>query len=99
MIRVDLKSARGQTLRSLTADPDFDPVLAGIDRTQYPMLGHLDPYGDTILNRMQVGTLLAEVSTLRSELAIIPHSFADELEDMCAECLRRPHHFLWFVGE
>ncbi len=65
MIRIDLRSAQGEILDSIRADPDFDPVLAGVDRKNFPILGHIDPYGDTVLNGMQAETLLTEIARLR----------------------------------
>lgn len=99
MIRVDLRSARGEILASLRADPNFDPVLAGVDRLAYPILGHIDPYGDTILNGMQVETLLTEVARMPPESNIIPDQFADALVELCRKCLSKPHQFIWFIGE
>jgi hypothetical protein len=99
MIRIDLRSSRGDVLRSLPVDPAFDPVSAGVDRSRYPILGHLDPYGDTILNRMQVETLIHEISRIRAQGQIIADGFAEELIALCAECLSRPHRFIWFIGE
>jgi hypothetical protein len=99
MIRVDLRSSRGDVLRSLPVDPTFDPVSAGVDRSLYPILGHLDPHGDTILNRMQVETLIREISRIRTQGQIIADGFAKELIVICRECLSRPHRFIWFIGE
>jgi hypothetical protein len=99
MIRIDLRSARGEVLDSLRADPVFDPVLAGIDRMAYPILGHIDPYGDTVLNSMQVETLLTEITRLLPESSVIPDRFANALIQICRKCLSRPHQFIWFVGE
>lgn len=62
MIRVDVTSSKGDLVTSVAADSEFDPVLSGVDRKRYPILGHLDPYGDTFLNRLQVETLLEEIS-------------------------------------
>ncbi len=66
---------------------------------EYPILGHVDPYGDTILNRMQVRTLLGEMDNLRSDEKIIPTGFRQSLTGLCEKCLERPHRFLWFIGE
>jgi hypothetical protein len=99
VIRVDLRTSRGEILESLPAHPNFDPVLAGVDRSVFPMLGHLDPYGDTVLNRMQVETLLGEISLVRSRGGLISDSFGDSLVDICKKCLSRPHRFVWFIGD
>ncbi|MFD2416457.1 hypothetical protein [Amycolatopsis pigmentata] len=67
MIRVEVRTARGDVLESTSADPDFDPVQLVVDRDAYPILGHLDPYGDTFLNRMQAKPLKAEIARVRME--------------------------------
>jgi hypothetical protein len=99
MIRIDVRSASGASLESLVAEPGFDPVLQGIDRSLYPILGHLDPYGDTILNRMQVRTLLEEIDRLGDDGFPGSHTFKSALMDLCQNCLAHPHQFLWFIGE
>jgi hypothetical protein len=99
MIRIDVRSSKGDLVASVVSDPGFDPVLSGVDRKRYPILGHLDPYGDTVLNRLQVQSLLEEISEVRSNPEIVPAGFADELVALCRECLLRPHRFLRFVGE
>lgn len=99
MIRVDVRSSKGEILASVIADPKFDPVLLGVDRLAYPILGHLDPYGDTVLNRMQVRTLLQETDRLGPDDRLIPAEFRASLVELCNKCLARPHRFLWFIGE
>jgi len=99
VIRVDLRSSRGEVLESLAADPEFDPVLLGIDRVAYPILGHIDPYGDTVLNRMQVRSLLEELDRLGPDDKMIPAQFRASIAVLCEKCLARPHRFLWFIGE
>ncbi|MEV5720491.1 hypothetical protein AB0L41_42020 [Amycolatopsis mediterranei] len=99
MLGIDVRSSRGEKIRSIPAHPKFDPVLAGIDRVEYPILGHLDPYGATVLNGLQVATLVDEISRLQSDSAIFPRGFSDELIALCQVCLARPHRFLWFIGE
>lgn len=99
MIRVDVRSSRDEVLASLAASPEFDPVLLGIDRVAYPILGHIDPYGDTILNRMQVRTLMEEIDRLGSGEKLIPADLRVALIGLCKECIAHPHRFTWFIGE
>ncbi|SDT33035.1 hypothetical protein SAMN05428941_2489 [Streptomyces sp. 2114.2] len=94
-----MRSGKGDRVASVAADSEFDPVLSGVDRKRYPILGHLDPYGDTVLNRLQVESLVEEISEVRTNQEIISSEFADKLVALCRECLLRPHRFLWFVGE
>lgn len=99
MIRIDVRSASGDVLESLAAEVGFDPVLQGIDRRVYPILGHLDPYGDTILNRLQVRALLEEIERLGEDNGVISVRFRSALVNLCRKCLAHPHQFLWIVGE
>lgn len=99
MIRVDVRSSSGDILASVAADPRFDPVLFGVDRTEYPILGHIDPYGDTILNEMQVRSLLKEIARLGPGDKLVPVQFRASLVDLCEKSLVHPHRFLWFIGE
>lgn len=99
MIRIDVRSANGEVLASVKAHPDFDPVLFGVERSRFPILGHLDPYGDTILNRLQVESLLNEIAELGPDGGVVPHGFVEDLVSISRECLVKPHRFLWFVGE
>ncbi|MEV8378124.1 hypothetical protein AB0P21_35625 [Kribbella sp. NPDC056861] len=94
-----MRSQSGQVLASAAAHPDFDPVLSEVDRSAYPILGHVDPYGDTILNRLQVESLLGEIDALRGNGDVIPKTFAEDLIGLCDKCLSKPHRFLWFIGD
>ena len=38
MIRVEVRSSRGEILDSVSADPKFNPVLLGVDCIAYPIL-------------------------------------------------------------
>ncbi|QRP42791.1 hypothetical protein [Amycolatopsis sp. FDAARGOS 1241] len=96
MIRVEVRSY-GEVLESSRADPDFDPVLSGVDRTAYPILGHLDPYGDTYLNSMQVTTLKGEIA--RAGDRLVPARFAGDLLALCELCLADSHRFMRFIGD
>jgi hypothetical protein len=97
MRRIDVRSARGDVLQSVSAE-GFDPVRKGISRTEYPILGHIDPYGDTVFNRMQVRTLMEEIARLECA-DIISGQLRDSIIELCERCLARPHQFLWFIGE
>ena len=37
----------------------WSDARASLDQSEFPMFGHLIPYGDTIFNRRQIDTLLA----------------------------------------
>jgi hypothetical protein len=42
----------------------YRPLVSWVDRSTFPLLGHVDPYGDTVLNRSQVESLQSELSEI-----------------------------------
>lgn len=87
---------------SLTDDPD--PLLAGElphDRHRFPMVGHVDPVGNTIFNRRQTAAVLEELQLLAREDRHKTSwaARARAVEILVAAHMRRPHTYLWFVGD
>jgi hypothetical protein len=74
----------------------WEVTLAGLDRTAFPLLGALDPYGDAVFNHRQVPALLAE-------LDVLPESsggpWVGEVRALCELVLRRTHHDILFIGD
>ena len=67
---------------------------------QYPLLSGIDPVGDTVFNRVQAERLLREVERL-SVLDISEEARGSviEMAGLIAVHMRRPHRYLWFVGD
>jgi|SRR5882757_249956 len=98
MLVAEVRTAKGQVLGRLFAHEKFNPVLLGIDIEMFPMLGSIDPYGDTAFNYLQVQRFLVEIQTYERDEAGFDE-FLRDLEVFCSEALRKPHRFLWFVGD
>jgi hypothetical protein len=99
-ISVILKDQAGTVLASLE-DP-YIPLVSWADRSDFPILGHVDPYGNTIYNRGQIETLLSELKRIRDTLSDLQGNeelLIRGLEEICADGLRKPHRFLWFLGD
>lgn len=66
-----------------------------------PLLIAVDPYGDTVFNRLQIQRQLPrEVEYLRAQLTgaeVV--AMLDELERLMAVATQRVHRYLWFVGD
>lgn len=77
----------------------YEPLVGLQDRQSFPMLAHIDPYGDTIFNRAQMSTLLEELATIRPELDGVALSTARAISVLVEAHARRPHRYLWFVGD
>jgi hypothetical protein len=66
------------------------------------MLGHVDLYGDTIFNAGQMQALLAELDGIESnfpDIAEREHVLISHIRELCNIGTRRPHSFLWFIGD
>lgn len=68
--------------------------------TRYPILRFLDPYGDTVLNRRQIGQLLIELDQLRAEVSE-PAALQciDALATVARSAQAHPHSELTFIGD
>lgn len=51
----------GSIVREVIADRNFNPVRAGLRSADFPMMGTLDPYGDTSFNYLQCELLEEEI--------------------------------------
>ena len=71
------------------------------DRLHYPMLAYVDPLGDTCFNRLQTTAVLQELHQLAHEAAPgdrRAESRARAVEVLVAAHMRKPHTYLWFIG-
>lgn len=94
----EIRNGRGQVLERMVAHERFNPVLMGIDVVKFPLLGSIDPYGDTAFNYLQVERIQAEIrSHERTDSEF--DAFLDELETFSGQALAKPHRFLWFIGD
>lgn len=66
------------------------------------MLGHIDSHGDTIFNAGQMQALLAELDAVEAtfpDVAERERALISQIRELCNIGARRPHSFLWFVGD
>ena len=96
-LTVELRDARGKALGS-TGGPELDRVMPPLGDPDFPMLGFVDRYGDTVFNGLQMQRVLPEVRLLR-ELTPDPPSALEELETLAEQCAEGVHQFLVFVGD
>jgi hypothetical protein len=101
MFGVRVLEADGALVEKTVADRNFNPVLKGIDAHDYPVLGTLDPYGDTALNYLQCELLIRELergAELLMQAGVQEDSIA-ELARMCRLTRAKPHRKLLFIGD
>jgi len=91
----------GPVLDEVVVDRNFNPVLKGIDRKRFPVMGTLDPYGDTSLNYLQCGLLLDELRDGKDllEEAGVKDVTVSELVRLCGVTRAKPHRHLLFIGD
>jgi len=101
-LEIQLQDEWGRQIESI-ADPKN--LLAGLlpsgqKRDAYPMLGGIDPYGDTVFNSLQIPCFLSEwanaVSDIRTEE---DRALVSEIERLARRCADEVHTYLKFIGD
>lgn len=64
-IGVVVRNEQGENLSDYL---EFVPLIGWAHRSEFPMLTHQDPYGNMVLNRLQIETLLGELNALEAEI-------------------------------
>jgi hypothetical protein len=80
----------------------YFPLVSWDDRQEFPMLGHVDPFGDTIFNGGQMQWLLTELDAIEARSEELDASASDSVAHLRLLCyigVRRPHSYLWFLGD
>ena len=98
-LTVELRNAKGEVLgRIVEGAHDLVRTLPPMDDPDFPMLGLLDPYGDTFFSGFQMRRVIPELRKLRN-LTPRPPSVLQDLEDLASECADGVHTYLVFVGD
>jgi len=74
------------------------PVPTG--DTSYNLLCYIDPYGDTVFNRLQMDVFLAEWERIR-RTAQTPEQVEAwaSVRELARKCGEEPHFYLRFIGD
>lgn len=81
---------------------DLENLLHGLlpENQSASMLSCIDPYGDTIFNRLQMGQFLAEWDDLEKEtLTHDQHNLIQRVRHLAQRCSDEPHLYLAFIGD
>lgn len=90
------RELQGEVVARASCGLPWETALSGLDQVAFPMLGALDPYGDAVFNHRQIPALLRELDQLPSDLG---GTWLAEVRTLCELALRRPHHYLLFIGD
>ncbi|GAA1722861.1 hypothetical protein GCM10009765_83550 [Fodinicola feengrottensis] len=98
---VSLRDERENLIEMVASDPALGWVVPYLPPGEFPMIGHIDPYGNTIFNRSQMRALRAEIDVCRTDERVKPGAveFLLEISRLCELGDKRPHKFLWFLGD
>jgi hypothetical protein len=97
-ISLVLRTERGEEIRR--AIRAYVPAEVTISGIEYPLLGGIDPYSNTIFNARQMRQLLVEVERLlQGKLSSEERASLETVAELCREGQSRAHRFLWFVGD
>jgi len=97
---IELQDERGERLQSTGDAQNLLIRLLPDDADAYPMLASIDPYGDTVFNRIQMGRFLREWEAVSANARS-----ADErilvgiVQSMAVHCRDEVHLYLKFIGD
>jgi hypothetical protein len=98
LIRVALQDETGQSIAEGVDLPQ--DCLPPIEDRRFPFLRYIDPYGDTIFNRLQMDPILDELRLLK---AITQDrgkaSLLERTEGLAKRCQSETHLYLAFIGD
>ena len=101
-IDVRLENERGEALKwasgPLPTSLRWDK-LPFYDSSEFPLAGGIDPYGDTVFNRVQAPQLMREWDVLISIIADADRKIMDEVARLIEECRDGVHLYIRFVGD
>ena len=66
---------------------------------QFPLSGSIDPYGDTIFNRLQASTLLVEWAELSRLVEESERKVMDDVSRLLVACRNGVHLYVRFIGD
>jgi hypothetical protein len=90
-----------EVVEEVVADQAFNPMRSGFSSAEFPLMGTLDPYGDTSFTFYQCGQLEAEVRQAAGHLAElgVSDTFIASLIDLCAAARAQSRRRLVFYGD
>lgn len=75
-------------------------VLPDSAHPKLPLLSHIDKFGDTTFNRLQVEALLVEMDLLYAQdLTPEERRIIQSIQRLASDCLVEPHRYLKFLGD
>jgi hypothetical protein len=91
----------GEIVEEVVADLNFNPMRSGFAPTDFPMMGTLDPYGDTSFNYFQCHLLEEELQRAATRLGAtgVSSEFVVEPIRLSRVARAKPQRHLVFYGD
>jgi hypothetical protein len=98
-ISIRLEDEHANVMEEIDWPSWLDDVLPPHEDETFQCLRFIDPYGDTVFNRVQMPTLLSELERLRDSVPSRNHQQFDELVRLAQRCLSDVHLYIRFYGD
>ncbi|MEH1017874.1 hypothetical protein V6U90_33040 [Micromonospora sp. CPCC 206060] len=98
MIDLQVRTESGEIVARGSVGLDWVSTLQYVNEDDFPLLGGLLPYGDTVFNSRQAGRLRRELAGLSIQ-GLIDYETAAEIESLCRQVESGSHLYLWFLGD
>jgi len=98
---VTVETERQERLKSLV-DNDGHLARLALELESKGLIGSIDPFGLTMINRLQIDTFLRELDAQLSRPERSPgeHEFIRQVVGLARMCEQEgPHLYLWFRGD
>jgi hypothetical protein len=99
-IEVLLRNENGETVDSIMG-VCLAPLIPAMDDQRSACLRFIDPYGDTIFNNLQAGTLRRELLAVLEAAADmnVDRETIGRVVDLVERCGDGTHLYVWFIGD
>jgi hypothetical protein len=96
-LTIELQDENGNVLERII---DSNLLSGLLPREDHSLLSGIDPYGDTVFNRLQMEDFLIELSRLDNEkLTSAEKVHLSAIEQFALKCRNGIHLYLKFVGD
>ena len=97
---IELQDECGATLESVTDPKNLLSRLLPSNDDAHPTLASIDPYGDTVFNRLQMARFLREWAVISTKaLTSEERGLLAAIEKMALRCRDEVHLYLKFIGD
>ncbi|MFN8019895.1 MAG: hypothetical protein U0Q03_00070 [Acidimicrobiales bacterium] len=99
-ISVELRDERGCVASDVIEARILTKLIPPLSERSSDLLRFVDPYGDTVFNRLQAGVLAAELRSCSADLLDpVERQAIDSVVELAERCADEVHMYLWFIGD